>query len=430
MTALKPLLRLGLENKLKITPQLQQAIQLLHLSHHELQTKIESMLAENPMLDTQDNSTYDERNFLYDNRSSGTVDLLESISDKAPSLQTYLLWQMELTPFSEQDKLIAETLIDAINEDGFLGDFEEILQSLQAEHLIEREEVLAVLHRIQRFDPLGCGARSIAEYLQIQIEHLPEHVSWQKKAKLLVTHYLPYLAKRDYRTLQRKLNLNQDELQEVLRGLKSLKLRPEISQTDSISELKIPDVRVFKKEGLWHVALVSRDRLVINDAYVDLMKNNQKGHRSSLKKQFLEAKWFLKSLEKRDETLLKVTRCIVQAQREFLEKGESAMKPLLIKEIAKELGMNASTISRVTSNKYLATPRGTFSLRYFFSSSQTAIGALIKKMVLGENPLKPLSDNKLMRLLQTRGIHLARRTVTKYRELLMIPSSDKRKQLI
>ncbi len=437
---LKPLLRLSLDSKLNITPQLQQAIQLLNLSANELQAKIDSMLESNPMLELQESNATEEKMAEHYTSTWSSSYSIEALSEKPLSLQHYLLWQMELAPFSEEDKLIATILIDAINEDGFLNcSLDEIMNTLQPELQVEKDEILAVLHRIQHFDPIGCGARDLAECLKLQIEQLPAECPWRAKALILVNSYLPTLAKRDYATLQRRLDLKYDELEEVIHGIKSLKPRPQMRFAQQTLDTRSPDVYTYKNEQSWCVELSPVCRLTINESYADLIKN-KKVDNQDLKKQLQEARWFLSSLEKRNQTLLKVTEAIVNLQKDFLEQGESAMKPLIAKEIANRVNLHASTISRITTNKYIATPRGTFPLKYFFSSatlgvqgescSQIAIRALIKKLVSKENPLKPLSDNKLTSLLQTRGISLARRTVAKYRELLMIPSSEKRKQLI
>ncbi len=474
---MKPSLQLKIGHQLTMTPQLQQAIRLLQLSAVDLQTEIQSALETNPMLEVQEqelahsDAGHEETseadaalNFYADPDPNGEEftwevrlgtkrearfheslgNELETLNSMPITLQDHLNWQMELTPFSDNDRLIAATLIDSINEDGFLTcAVEEIVATLKEEIDIDVREVEAVLHRIQQFDPLGVGARDIAESLKVQLEHLPLEFTWRDKARELVMHHLELLGKRDYAALRRRLGLSMEDLQEVIQCIQSLNPRPGTEIGGKTAEYVIPDVYTYKRQGKWVVELNPEciPKLRINDHYAGMIKRADSSHDNQyLRNQLQEARWFLKSIENRNETLLKVASCIIEQQQEFLELGEEAMKPLILHDVAKVLELHESTISRVTTQKYLHTPRGTFELKYFFSShvntekggecSATAIRAFIKKLIAAESRKKPLSDSKLAKLLAEQGIPVARRTVAKYREAMHIPPSNERKQLI
>jgi RNA polymerase sigma-54 factor len=298
------------------------------------------------------------------------------------------------------------------------------------------------LHRIQQFDPIGVGARDLGEYLRVQLDHLPPNTPWRTKAKDLITHYLDLLAKHDYVALKRRLGLNLEQLHEVIHCIQGLNPRPRIERGHTKTvDYVIPDVYTYKRDGKWVVVLNPEctPPITINAHYAAMIKNGtaSKDHQY-LRNHLQEAQWFLKSIQNRNDTLLKVARCIVAQQQAFLENGEEHMKPLVLHDIAQHLSLHESTISRVTTQKYLQTPRGTFELKFFFSSgvatdqggecSSTAIRAHIKKLVAAENRKKPFSDSALTKLLVEQGIQVARRTVTKYREAMSIPSSHERKQ--
>ncbi len=491
---MKQALQLRLGQHLTMTPQLQQAIRLLQLSTLELHTEIQDALDSNLMLELEDdhNNTSTNKN---DSESTAETEITASkqeteaaeikgptedsaIPDELPtdsswddiydsitppssagnavehdfevsgssgeSLQDHLHWQMELTPFSETDQAIAEVIIDAINDDGYLGtSIEEIHQALVNDiEEIELDEVEAVLHRIQNFDPAGIGARDLRESLSLQLKQFPLESEWLQPAILLVSDYFDLLANRDYAQLTRRMKISEDSLKEIIRLIQSLNPRPGGQITASQPEYIIPDVIVTKVKGRWQVELNSdaAPRLRVNPHYASLIKkvNNSKDN-TYLKNHLQEARWFIKSLMSRNETLLKVSRCIVERQTDFLEHGEEAMKALVLHDIAEKVDMHESTISRVTTRKYMHTPRGIFELKYFFSShvstasggecSATAIRALIKKLVAAELPNKPLSDSKIANILSDQGIMVARRTVAKYRETLAIPPSNERKRL-
>jgi RNA polymerase sigma-54 factor len=359
------------------------------------------------------------------------------------TIQDHLMWQVELTHFSDNDKSIAIAIIDSIDESGYLTvSSEEILESLDNED-IELDEVECVLKRIQRFDPVGSGARSVKECLLVQLQQFDDNTPWLAQARNLIDEHSDLISSKDYRTLMRKTRLKEDQLREVMRLLKTLNPRPGSSISSKEPEYIVPDVNVYKKKGVWTVELNNEalPALTVNETYAKLSKSAKNPNDSQyIKSHLQEAKWFIKSLESRNETLLKVSHCIVAKQREFFEQGPEKMQPMVLNDVAEMVDMHESTISRVTTQKYMHTPRGIYELKYFFSShvstdsgencSSTAIRAFIKKLVADEPPHKPLSDSKIAQLLSEQGIKVARRTIAKYRESLHIPPSNQRKSLV
>lgn len=485
---MKQTLQLRLGQHLTMTPQLQQAIRLLQLSSLELQNEIQEVLDSNLMLEAADDADSEAGGGDEENRpneqpegsSEGSLELQssdipedlpvdsawEDIYDTPPpssapasgdadsrefeiaqnvteDLRTHLAWQLNLTPLSEIDHMIAETIIDSINDDGFLTTtLEDIHQSLPDGLDIELDEIEAVLHRIQNFEPVGVGARDLRESLLIQLAQNGDDSLLKQRAQELMTHYFDFLGNRDYTQIMRRMKIPQEELKEILLLIQSLNPRPGSQISEANPEYIVPDVFVRKVKGRWRVELnlESSPRLRINAHYANLIKQaNNSSDSTYLKNHLQEAKWFLKSLNSRNETLLKVASSIVEKQRAFLEYGEEAMKALVLHDIAEEVDMHESTISRVTTKKYMHTPRGIYELKYFFSShvntasggecSATAIRALIKKLIAAENTQKPLSDSKIAEILSDQGINVARRTVAKYREAMAIPPSNERKRL-
>jgi RNA polymerase sigma-54 factor len=503
---MKQSLQLRLGQQITMTPQLQQAIRLLQLSTLELQLEIQQTLESNIMLEAVDEDEFATEDYtqeedelgepplqdldekfalqtdipneldvdsnwedIYDhhhdlnNTSNNNSDingkeLALQQSSVAESLRDYLLWQLDLTPFNDLDRVVALTIIDSINEDGYLvsdsGDVlkeicDSINQAIEIESLTQPElepitvaEVLTVLRRIQHFDPAGIGARNLQECLSLQLRVLPAATPGLDNAKQIITEYLELLGAHDYNQLMRRTKLERAELQLAIDLIKSLEPRPGGKITDHAASYIIPDVFVRKVKGEWRVDLNPEiaPKLRINERYADMIPlSANTDERNNLKNHLQEARWFIKSLRSRHETLLRVARCIVERQLGFLEYGDEAMRPLILHDIASELDMHESTISRVTTQKYIHTPRGIFELKYFFSShvstesggecSSTAIRALIKKLIAAENAAKPLSDNKIAQLLSERGIKVARRTVAKYREAMVIPPSNERKRL-
>ena len=479
---------LKVANSLSLTPQLQQAIRLLQLSSLELEQEIQLQLDSNPLLEQieeQDEHSVESLEAL--NEEHSEKELSESLNaDHLPdelavdtdwddiythqstamerpefeerednrqghvSLKQHMLGQINLLHFSAVDKLIAYCLVDALDEKGFLdADLAEI--NLSVQHLlaqmdyvaeVEDDEIMAVLKSIQRLDPIGIGARNLAECLFIQIDALPLQTPFRAEALLLLKHYELFI-RNDLNKLLKQTGLNFKQLQATVELLKTLKAHPGAEFEYKELDYQIPDVVVAKKNNAWHVQLNPDviPKLRVNAFYAGMIKRaDQSQDNQYLRNQMLEAKNFIKSIDERHKTLLKVASCIVQHQREFLEIGLEGMKPLVLREVAEEVELHESTISRVTSNKYLLTPRGLFELKYFFSShvgttaggeaSSTAIRAKIKKLIAEENPRKPLSDSRITELLKQDGIEVARRTVAKYRESLHIASSSDRKVLI
>lgn len=473
-------LQLRLSQQLAMTTQLQQAIRLLQLSTLELQQELQQALESNPLLEQIDTHEEIDTRETQDSETLDTADALEQkempeelpldaswdtiytagtpsgtsgdyIDDELPvyqgettqTLQDYLMWQVELTPFSDTDRAIATSIVDAVDETGYLTvPLEDILESIGDEE-IDIDEVEAVLKRIQRFDPVGVAAKDLRDCLLIQLSQFDKTTPWLEEARLIISDHLDLLANHDFRTLMRVTRLKEDVLKEAVNLIQSLDPRPGQSIQTGEPEYVIPDVLVRKHNGHWTVELNSDSipRLQINQHYASMCNNARNdGDSQFIRSNLQDAKWLIKSLESRNDTLLRVSRCIVEQQQAFFEQGEEYMKPMVLADIAQAVEMHESTISRVTTQKYLHSPRGIFELKYFFSShvntegggeaSSTAIRALVKKLIAAENPAKPLSDSKLTSLLSEQGIMVARRTVAKYRESLSIPPSNQRKQLV
>ncbi len=369
----------------------------------------------------------------------------ESRRGTTESLNDHLLWQLNLTPMSDRDRIIAMAILDAIEPSGMLSlSTEDIFDGLR-DNLedLEEDEVVAVLHRIQQFDPQGVASRNLSECLTIQLRQLPEDTPLLEAAKLVAKDYLPLLGSRDYKQLMRRTKLKETELRDVIKLIQTLNPRPGEQINSGDTEYVVPDVFVSKRDDRWMVELNAdiAPKLRINSGYASMVKRaDSSSDNTFLRDNLQEARWFLKSLQSRNETLLKVASCIVEKQRNFLDYGAEAMKPLVLHDVAEAVGMHESTISRVTTQKFMHTPQGIFELKYFFSShvstdsggecSSTAIRAMIKKLVAAESAKKPLSDSKITALLEEQGIKVARRTIAKYRESLGIPPSNERKRLV
>ncbi|WP_144211304.1 RNA polymerase factor sigma-54 [Shewanella donghaensis] len=496
---MKASLQLKMGQHLTMTPQLQQAIRLLQLSSLELQQEIQQALDSNPLLELEDefvkakepvkendqqtDTDFSDNSQVTVEKDTSTVDTTESLTkesmpDELPmdttwdevysaspgsgsgsgavsagddmpfqgetseGLYEHLEWQKNLTPFSENDLVIATAIIEGIDDRGYLTQStDDILLSLGNEE-IELDEVEAVLKRVQHFDPVGVAARDLSECLMIQLGQYPDEIPCLDNVKLLIKDYLDLIAGRDFRLLMRKTKLKEDDLREAIEFIQTLNPRPGLQITSVKDEYVIPDVTVLKKSGRWVVELNpdNMPKIGVNQQYAAMAKGSSNQADSQFIRGHLqEAKWFIKSIDSRNETLLKVANCIVQFQQGFFEFGEEAMKPMVLNDIAEAVEMHESTISRVTTQKYMHTPRGLFELKYFFSShvstddggecSSTAIRAFIKKLVAAENQKKPLSDSKMATLLAEQGINVARRTIAKYREAMLIPPSNQRKSL-
>ncbi len=376
--------------------------------------------------------------------SGDDSNLFENNGKTEDSLKEHLVWQMEMTPFSDIDRVIAETIIDGIDDSGYLTQtIEDLLQSFPPEDEIEADEIEAVLHRIQNFDPPGVAARDLQENLLLQLRVLDSETLWLNEAKILVSRHLKILGNRDFATLKRRMKLDETKLAQVIELIKSLSPRPGSHISDDRPHYVTPDVYVKKIKGIWTCELNSDSapNIKINEKYLSLVKGAKKDKdMNSIKDHLQEARWFIKSLQSRNDTLLKVSRCILDFQRDFFEYGEEHMRALVLADVAEVVEMHESTISRVTTQKYMHTPKGIFELKYFFSShvttasggeaSATAIRAIIKKFIAAENSRKPLSDNKISIMLAEQNYKVARRTVAKYRESMSIPPSNERKNIV
>ncbi len=482
---MKQSLHFKLGQHMTMTPQLQQAIRLLQMSTLDLQQEIDQALESNMMLelgddettaqalepmpekkvDTSDTATSEGSQTdipdelpldsswedIFDatpewNSNDGADDPeFETQRSKSSTLRDHLLWQVDLTTFSERDHAIALAILDSINEEGYLtAGVQEIFEGLQHQiDDLDADEVTAVLHRIQHFDPPGIAAVDLADSLRLQLEQLPKDTPSRGDALRIVTQHLDLLATQERNKLMRKLNLGEAQLGAAVALIRTLDPKPGAKIQEIESSYVIPDVYVVKRNGHWQVNLNPdiAPKLRINPYYSTLIKRADDSKDNVCMKDHLqEARWFIKSLHSRNDTLLRVARSIVEKQTGFLEHGSIAMKPMVLKEIAEELELHESTISRVTTQKYMHTPRGIYEFKYFFSShvstdgggecSSTAIRAFIKELISNENPAKPLSDSKIAELLQEKGIQVARRTIAKYREAMLIAASSERKRIM
>ncbi len=496
---MKQSLEIKLGQKLAMTPQLQQAIRLLQLSVIDLRTEIQSAIDNNPMLDTEDNSesvqnsdvTDDEKNLSSDNKtaeaaentaSTDTDDVfeqgtagdemkddycwddetyiprsttsnnrdndwsgmeLETRNSSPTTLRDHLEWQMNMLPVSDRDQLIGGTIIEAVNDDGYLTlSVQEITHSLDAVPAIEQDEVMAMLHQVQNFDPVGVAAVDVSDSLMIQLRALPADTPYLSTAMTIADKHLDLVAHRDLAKLKRVLKGKPATLSGAITLIQSLNPRPGSIINPAETRYIIPDITVKKINGHWHARLNEEalPKLQVNRYYKSLIRrgDNSTDNRY-LKENLQEARWYIKSLQNRHDTLLNVANEIINRQQDFFEHGDESMKPMVLHDIAEALELHESTISRVTTNKYMQTHMGVFELKYFFSShvstsdggtcSATAIRSQIKKLVSNEPVGKPISDNRIAELLSQQGLCVARRTVAKYRELMSIPPSNLRKSL-
>ncbi len=484
-------LSIKLGQSLSMTPQLQQAIRLLQLSSVELQQEIQEVLESNPLLEKvgdeisasdepiqieaeqSANSTEttenipDELNMdaewddIYDPAwkvkntasESSSSDFIETMHSNPEGLHDHLLWQVDMSNLSFQDKAIARLIIDYINDDGYLTeDLKQIFDSLSDSLLIDFDEVEAILTFVQHLGPAGIAARNLGECLLLQLNKTAKSHPLHNKAVRLLSKNLDLLEKRDYTSIKRTLGLTPSKLESLMTLIRSFDPKPgKVFSTESADYIT-PDIYVRKTNGRWRISLNSdiQPELQVNHYYANMLnkENSQVSQTASnsaqqqeatryIKDNLQQARWFIKSLDNRNHTIVNVAQAIIERQQAFLHYGDEAMKPMVLKDLADQLGLHESTISRVTTHKYMHTPRGIYEFKHFFSShvstdtggecSATAIRAMIKKMIENEDPAKPLSDNKLTNLLKEQGINVARRTVAKYREALTIPSSHDRK---
>jgi RNA polymerase sigma-54 factor len=469
---LKPSLQLKLGQQLTMTPQLQQAIRLLQLPALELQAHIRELLESNVMLEPVEEAepigpldgaeapasepapaeSSDSQVEIVDdnwgehdagpseNTWNGDDDRQQELADASgQTLQEHILWQLELAHLDPRSLAVARAIVDAINDDGYLTEsLEEIANTLKPEIEVAAADVEAVLKRVQQLDPSGVAARSVGECIELQLKQLEPQTPGLDVAIEIARHHLERVAEREISLLRRELRTTEEELAAALLLVRSCHPRPGAMVGSGSAEYVVPDVFVRRTEHGWAVEInaATLPRVRLNASYASLI--GRSSSHASMRAQLQEARWLLKSLEIRNETLMKVARSIVERQVAFLERGEEHMRPMILKDIAEAVQMHESTISRVTSGKYLHTPRGVFELRYFFSSqvesadgsgtSSTAIRAKIKKLVREESAEDPLSDGRIAELLSSEGIPVARRTVAKYRESLGIAPSNERKR--
>ena len=481
---MKQALQLRLSQHLTLTPQLQQSIRLLQLSTMELNQELEKFLMENPLLEREEAETdaqpaaapYQELagereppsttppdtdapseaaadrqaeiDWYTDAPASGggrddTEDFdYPQVPAESPSLREHLLAQVSLTNIAPRDRRLVELLIDALEEDGYLAmPLEELAALIPSELGVEPEELQIALRNLQSLDPTGVGARNAHECLELQLLALPENTAGRTLALSIVREHLGLLAAHDFARLMKALGCTHDRLRQAQQLIQTLNPRPGAGFTSFETRYIVPDVIVRKAKGVW-VASLNPDavpKLRINRMYADILQSSRGASGSPLSQRLQEARWLIKNVQQRFDTILRVSQAIVDRQRHFLEHGEVAMRPLVLREIAETLGLHESTVSRVTTQKFMLTPRGIFELKYFFGShvateaggacSATAIRALIKQLIAAEDPKKPLSDSKISQVLAQQGIVVARRTIAKYRESVHVPPVSLRKGL-
>ncbi len=491
---MKPALQLRISQQLTMTPQLQQAIRLLQLPVAELNTQLEQLLAENVMLDLEEpapgsrddvveldalppdpaaGGTPDDETPAdsWDDAASETAAVAEAPageddgdsllwtetsgsggsnwdgedgrpepSDRAnETLQAHLLWQLETEHFEPREVLMGQALVDAMNDAGYLTEpLPVILETLAASGAFTLEELERTLVKVQALDPVGVAARDLGECIRLQLRQLAPAVPGRELALAITVDSLDLVAEQQLGILRRRLGVSEEDLDVALALIRNCHPKPGLAIQPASPDYIVPDVFVRKRNGRWAVD-VNRSvtpRLKVNQAYADLVRGDSE--HATLRNQLQEARWLVRSLEIRNDTLLKVAMCIVDRQAQFLDHGEEHMRPMVLRDVAELVEMHESTISRVTANKYMHTPRGVFEFRHFFSSqvtgddgseqSSTAIRAKIKKLISQEDPAKPLSDSQLADLLGKQGIQVARRTVAKYREAMHIEPSSERKR--
>jgi RNA polymerase sigma-54 factor len=477
---LKPSLQLRLSQQLTMTPQLQQAIRLLQLPVMELQTQIQEALDQNVMLEVDESAAPEseapesiesleslESDSVESDGELGELGDIAAVSEpewedvqrtgpsEAPrsneprttfeyadrsqeTLRDHLLWQLELERFDPRATAIGQAIIDAVNDDGYLVDDLEVIRTTLAPDVIATAaEIETVLARVQKFDPVGIAARSVSECVLLQLEQLDPKTLGLEVARAIAAEHLELVAEHQYSLLKRLLKVAESELDDALLLVRSCHPRPGASIFAPAAEYVVPDVFVRRSDGQWVVELNGSiaPQLRVNQVYASSLGRGDEY--DVLRTQLQEARWLIRSLEIRNETLLKVALTIVTRQTEFLEKGEEHMRPMVLRDVAEAIEMHESTVSRVTTGKYMHTPRGVFEFRYFFSShlssddgeqSSTAVRAKIRKLVGGEDAEKPLSDNQIAQMLSAEGITVARRTVANYREAMKIASSSDRKR--
>ena len=444
---------INLSNKVAMTQQIQLAIKLLQLNTHDLQKEIDEKLLNNPFLENESVYSYQDlpqqnlsvvqksNDFL---SSSANDDYIEQTAAKNQTLREYLLWQIKMSTLNKIDQLIAYTIIECIDDSGFLAiSLDEIFVQLNKNEDINYQEIFAVLHKIQHLDPIGVGARSLCDCLLIQLEHYHKDNKKYNKARNIVQKLGNNLETKlsNYKTFSNEIQKIKDEDKDVADIIISLNPKPgNIISSEIFQEHITPDVITTKKDGSWVVELNPEinPKIKINKMYEGLLSNvKNKKDLEYIKSNLQDAKFFLKALNNRNLTIHRVAKVLMKKQEDFLTHGEIALKPLVLRDISSILNLHESTISRSTSNKYIQTPRGVYELKYFFSSeiktdygkklSSITIKEMIKKLINNEDARSPLSDSQISKSFSDNGIKVARRTITKYRESMGIPSSTDRR---
>jgi RNA polymerase sigma-54 factor len=473
---MKPRLQAALGQHLVMTPQLRQAIRLLQLSAVELEAELVTAVESNPLLDWNENITDVGAPGAKESAAGGETVVAPTPADdpwghgdwggsdgepwyervgpsdrddespaaeqvaESETLHDHLLWQLHLSPLSPRDRIIGVALIEAIDDDGYLREpLDAIAASLRTEVEAGENEILTVLHQIQRFDPVGVGARSLGECLCLQLETISDDTAAKALACDIAKGPLERLPRIGVAGVAAELKVRPEDVEAAVQLLRSLDPRPGAQVGSIPSDTYVaPDVVIWRQHGVWRVALADgmRPRVSIHRGYESMIRSASSADASYLRGHLQEARWLLKSLEARGDTLLKVARCLIRQQAGFLEFGDSALRPLTLREVAAEVGLHESTVSRAIARKYARTPRGTVPLRSFFASgidtgaggeaSSTAIQAMLRQLIENENPRKPLSDARLAETLKASGVPVARRTVAKYREAMGIASSQER----
>jgi len=465
----EPYLQLRLSQKLALAPQLQQAIRLLQLNRIELREYIQEALDSNPILEREEGGEAEQSGEIeqgssektesaeqqdWETENIGNEQWMESgpydsfsgesqIADTSgDSLREHLLWQINLSHFNDEDTAIAEAIVYGLDEDGYLHDsIDDVRASLAPELLVEEDEILAVLRRVQRLEPVGVATRDAAECISVQLSALPSDTKTRDLALRISRDYLELLARHDLDELRKRTGASEEAIEAALELIQSLEPRPGSRYDNRQDEYLVPDVYATRIDDEWRVTLNPENEpgLKLNNYYIDLLRKSGGKDADYLRGRLQEARWLMSSLELRNQTLMRVSQSIVDFQQDFLEQGEVAMKPLVLKEISEAIGVHESTVSRATTRKYMLTPRGLFELKYFFSShvqtddggtiSATAVKARLQVLLDKEPPGSPLSDQELSEILRLTGIRAARRTVAKYRESLGIGSSNERRRL-
>jgi RNA polymerase sigma-54 factor len=464
-----------------LTPQLQQAIKLLQLSTLEINQETSRLLDENPFLEREDDSTnqtysgnsstdtpapststensapaetesrndnsneWPEPTFSSSSSSSSPDDEDDGYSEVAadkPSMREHLLWELNMSQMDPRDKKIIGLLIDALDENAYLSQpLEEIAELLPPELDITLDDLETALVQLQYLDAPGIGARNLSECLALQLRAIPEDVPGRDLALAVVTQHLDLLAARDFNKLKKALHCDDDALRCAQDLIVHLQPKPGSAFEHRAADYVVPDVLVERHGGIWRARLnpEAMPRLRINQVYANILQQRNEKNAQEMAGQLQEARWFIKNLQQRFETILRVSQAIVERQRQFFEHGDIAMRPLVLREIAEQLELHESTISRVTTQKFMLTPRGIYEFKYFFGSglateaggacSSTAIRALIKQLVSEEDGKHPLTDSRMSEILAQQGILVARRTVAKYREGMNILPVNLRKSL-